>query len=228
MKYKTLIVNGCSHTFGAETINDGDHQNPDNINHSWASHLAKKLSIDNYINLSRCGQPNQSIYLKTVNYICNNEINGPTLCIIQWSYFNRVSLYESNKIEHFINPGYYVKENKDIPEFHMLAKDVYLNYLSINPENYISWLVNNITLTEFLKSKNIDYFFYNSQNLMSEDIPESFRNLLPLLKNNLFDYSMKWNSLLSKKFTVAKDGHFKEDGHRWWAEMVHEKLMDRI
>lgn len=233
INYRTLIANGCSHTYGAETTGDGRHSNLENINWSWSAYLSRAMGISNYVNLSECGQPNQSIYFKTVDYLLKAEIERPALLIIQWSYLNRVSYYRDPMSETYISPGIYSHSVKcsdpdslpnDIKEF----ETVYTRYFAENVENHISWVFNNIALTKIAQNIGIDYVFYNSSRLDTNRIPPQYRQHVGRFDNMLLELGSDWyHDLTVAGYKRARDGHFLRDGHEYWANILHDKIKKR-
>lgn len=234
VNYQTLIANGCSHAYGAETVGDGRHSDPENIEWSWSAFLSRSMGIKNYVNLSGCGQPNQSIYFKTVDYLLKNQIEKPALLVIQWSYPNRVSYYQDPSSEFYINPGIYSRSIKcsdpdSLPEDIKRFEKIYVEYFSENVENYISWVFNNISLTKIAQNIGIDYVFYNSCRLDINKIPTRYHQHVEKFDNMLLGLQSDWyQDLASAGFKRARDGHFLKEGHEHWANVLRGKIGERL
>ena len=117
----TLVAFGCSNTFGAESIEDFDHNNPDNINHSYAKRLADLLQCKNYYNLAQNGLSNFEItrrIFKELPDIIRKHDADKIFVIVGWTDYNRLRLY----LKHIIPFKEAFRQVIDICEYPLLCK----------------------------------------------------------------------------------------------------------
>jgi len=117
----TLIAFGCSNTFGAESIDDFDHNNPDNINHSYAKYLSDSLQCKNYYNLAQNGLSNFEItrrIFKELPDIIKKHDAEKIFVIVGWTDYNRLRLY----LKHIIPFKEAFRQIIDICEYPLLCK----------------------------------------------------------------------------------------------------------
>jgi mannose/fructose-specific phosphotransferase system component IIA len=104
MGKKKLIFNGCSLTYGAESVHDGIDQHLDNFNNSYPMLIQKKLKNIEVINLASCGKSNSQMFCQNIDYLMESISNEDELIFItQWSWVERfpkvVSVKNINKFE---------------------------------------------------------------------------------------------------------------------------------
>ena len=101
---KKIIFNGCSLTYGAESVHDGIDQHLDNFNNSYPMLIQKKLKNIEVINLASCGKSNSQMFCQNIDYLMESISNEDELIFItQWSWVERfpkvVSVKNINKFE---------------------------------------------------------------------------------------------------------------------------------
>ena len=223
-QYDILLVNGCSHTFGAETIADGDTHNPDNTNHSWAAHLGKLLGVKEVHNLAINGNSNDNIYHEIIHHTLNKiPPTANTLCVVQWTHWNRVIWIDPDNTDHHIllNP-----HEVTLPHVDNKLKESYVNHLSRDPKTVLTWLLNQHTLAGFFRRRNIDYCFYHIEPLPATAMPEKYfsdRDHLP----NLIPFEAEWYMHMDRYSPRQTWGHYPELAHRRWAQDIITILTHR-
>ena len=100
---KTLLVNGCSWTYGGglDTPGTKEHLNHLHDNVVWSAHVKKLMNFDKCINLAEGGGSNQRICRTTFDWVNqqDEETLKNTTVIIQWSCEDRYEYYVPTKEE---------------------------------------------------------------------------------------------------------------------------------
>ena len=91
---KKLLAFGCSNTFGAECVQDGDHTHPDNVNHCYPKFLADMLGCTAYHNYAYPGKSNGDIAYRLYQYIghelkANPDQAHELFVVVGWTEANR-------------------------------------------------------------------------------------------------------------------------------------------
>jgi hypothetical protein len=133
---KILYTIGDSWTFGDELKNPNTE--------SYPHLLSKKLGYE-LTNDAVCGGPNDWMFRKTIEWVCNQNDLDDIVVVVGWSSTNRRE--ENYKIYH----GAY--QDDEIDRF-------IFNKLFNNELDHYKTICYMVSLQEFLKSKNIKYLFY--------------------------------------------------------------------
>tara|TARA_Y100000310_G_scaffold156703_1_gene156144 strand:+ start:67 stop:1011 length:945 start_codon:yes stop_codon:yes gene_type:complete len=177
-----MLVNGCSHTEGAEIIKPGPEGCPiTSKKRAWGAHLSKKLGFD-YLNIALSGASNYKIKTNTQDWIIENvlmkkkiKIKDLFVCIM-WSSMDRFELYnEKENISESASTFWLtIMNDKSHPENALWWKDYSAEY-KLNLKKYLEGLLmleDHLTyqynflsivydMMLFLERYNIKYFFIN-------------------------------------------------------------------
>lgn len=240
MKYKNLIVSGCSFT---------EEVKP---RMTWASHVKNHFQIENYVNLGRAAAGNF--------YICNSVIDEiqsknykpeETLVLVMWSGPGRIDLrmsydilsllqYPYKQVSYELDKNYIFSAGLTnswtlYPEVKKIFQSLYVNHdhYSLARET----LMHITNLENFLKVNQMQYRFMSFCNVW-DDKNESISFGCPTLghfargtaaldkinfknwifadsqKTCIFEYCEKFNLLEQDR------GHPNREGHKKFAEEV--------
>jgi len=223
-QYDILLVNGCSHTFGAETIIDGDTNNPENPNHSWAAHLGQILGVKRVDNLAVNGNSNDNIYHELVHHTLTKippHLN--TLCIVQWTKWNRVVYINPENVEEqsLLNPYEITK-----PHINKQVRESYVNHLSRDPKTVLTWMINQHTLNGFFRLRNIDFCFFHIEPFPLGGLPKRYHVDIDHM-TNLMPWGSLWTNHMDQYAPCQKYGHYPESAHKQWAQDIYTVLKHR-
>lgn len=184
--FKTLLINGCSHSAGSEIGHAAkvelaaSNMSNDEFNkkNSFGAQLAKKLKV-NCINLARPGGSNQYIANSIMLWCLSNpeEVKN-TFFLIHWTSSERIDFFvDSYRLESsqdwmfdekfgHIHPDHYCPnfDQTDIHNIKVLSK-----YLFINTVHWeIDRLLCIIRTQALLNSMGAKFKFYNAFNPLTE------------------------------------------------------------
>tara|TARA_Y100000361_G_scaffold65377_1_gene57368 strand:- start:254 stop:916 length:663 start_codon:yes stop_codon:yes gene_type:complete len=128
-----LYTIGDSWTYGDELVNPKED--------SWPSVLSKELDCE-LVNDAQCGGPNDWMFRRTIEWVCQQKSLDNTIVIVAWS--------EPNRREENFKPVMYGEK---------LWRKVMKYFYSDELSHYKS-VCYMVSLQEFLKSKNVKYLFF--------------------------------------------------------------------
>jgi|TARA_R110000824_G_scaffold204220_5_gene388874 hypothetical protein len=181
-----IVVNGCSYTYGAESVIPGVQTHEDNFNNSYPILLDKKLKNGKVINLAACGKSNATIFCQTINYLFDNPYqNNDIVFIIQWTWPERWPRFRGKRDTN---------EGRDLLQG-LWLEDNSAHSMNLKEEGYINELnfqaCENLTysyicaLMNMFDNMNIRHLHYMSTSIESH-LPKFWLDLLPdLLKPDL-------------------------------------------
>jgi hypothetical protein len=232
----TLIAFGCSNTFGAESIEDFDHNNPDNINHSYAKYLSDLLECKNYYNLAENGISNSEItkrIFKELPDMIKKHDSEKILVIVGWTDYNRIRLY----LKHIIPFKEAFRQIIDICEYPLLCKffpnqfkrtdneacDIgviikqypfmeqfllgMMNYLFRTPSFYIMNTYAKLAAENYLIKNNLKFLTFPT--LRSHTINDTTLNYIDPERDKTFINSEKILSHKNNIFEYDNEGNYK-------------------
>ena len=229
-----IFINGCSFSRG-----------PD----SWPYYI-EKLCKSEIFNLALSGAGNTYIRHSTVCELYKRS--DYKLVIIMWSGLERLD-FQVDDLAQFpdFSTSLYQSQRNDWPEkivepFHDqdfvqknwilggTADELQKHQLFLGLRKHVGIvqhaqrsLVDMLCLQEFLKSKRLPYvfaFYQNYLDLLKRKEPELFQNLD--LENVFNDPNI--GDLIKQNHWVDEDGyHPSPHGHKIWASMLHEWLVDK-
>jgi hypothetical protein len=240
-----LLVNGDSHTAGSEIDYNEQQECKEK---AWGKHLADKLNMD-YCNLAKPGSSNQRIVNTTQDWIISNILLDKKYkpedihVMIMWSGFDRDQIYVQD-MNQLVDIGistdvtlFKTKMTKELGDYHrskILLQDHFyscFNALSM-VYNFSNWLVSLNIKHTFINGL---YHFYDMDYVNNEFTNHpSFEMYVRIItafgeeKINKFlgfyDLSnVYYHHLLPKKeFDRSPFGHFREDAHIYWTELVYK------
>lgn len=132
----------------------------------------------------------------------------------------------NNDYINFRNWIYYVLHLQDYLE---TKKIKFLFFLALG-ENYINEFIKNSDIALHLADKSCQWRD-RSRYLPCREIHSQYQELCELvnrinLSNWIFENDCTMNQYLRRKnFSVDQTGHFKEDGHQHWAEVIYDCLL---
>jgi len=223
-QYDILLVNGCSHTFGAETIADGDTHNPDNPNHSWSAHLGQLLGVEEVRNLAVNGNSNDNIYHELVHHTLTAlPSQARVMCVAQWTHWNRVVWINPDNVNQQLLLNPYEITLPHVPD--SVSKS-YVNHLSRDPKTVLTWMLNQHVLTGFFRQRNIDYCFYHIEPVPIPAIPNKYRTDMECM-TNLMPFGVEWYDHMDQYAATQTWGHYPESAHKLWAQDIYTVLQHR-
>tara|TARA_Y100000992_G_C21273259_1_gene498242 strand:- start:644 stop:1342 length:699 start_codon:yes stop_codon:yes gene_type:complete len=226
-----LLTNGDSHTAAAECVNNhafaeddprywvlGRAPHPENYEYSWSKLLAQRLNCGVKC-LAESASSNDRIIRTTKKWIEQNKNDMyRTLCIIQWSTWERE--------EWLIDDVYYQVNASGVDEVPESHQQKYKEYVA-----NIDWQTKTISahkrIWDFhreLNKKNIKHIFFNGNNTFNS-----------IKAHKKFDSSYidpygdtTFDSVCSSKCeTVSPTSyHYGTDGHRVWAQFLTKYIVD--
>lgn len=243
MKYKKLLVSGCSFT-----------ADPD----SWATQLSLKYNLE-LINLAVPGAGNNHIVWSTVSFLEKNNFDPETTLIgIMWSHPVRGDLVFEHNFDYKDQSVYkykYDRYNRLVMLGDLLKKDEYTQKMTVNNsmvqgnENRSSFAFKTWTLktllSSYLQTKGFNFFqtaFFNYltqssliRNLPSFEFQSKFHYTEELKRIGLTHNPINWIDLQDKEYLGeyafhrtllnADKFHPSKEGHNLW---TNEILIPRL
>ena len=245
MKYKKLIVSGCSFT--------------ENLG-SWAYNLSDEYNLE-LINLAVPGAGNNHIVWSLLSYLERNQVDPETTLIgIMWSHPMRddyVVEHNYNFEDQSIYKYEYDVSNRLVMRGDLISKDIRitknLSFSELNSQKTLvsshrgnksamafrTWSLKNL-LTSYLKTKQIDFFqtaflnYLNSSALIKHntdsDFQKNFSYLEELERINLISKLDNWIELSDTEYLgdfafrmkqMHPDNiHPSNLGHKIWTKMI--------
>ncbi len=239
---KVLYVNGCSHSCGAEISYRNSLREPLDLEMSWGGQIAKKYNLV-HVNDAFSGQCNTAILSTTIqgiNKLLQYYAPEEIFVIIGWSSFDR-TYYIYNENKFMFVPGIHGTDGyKEWPRPVKVAfehwvsgenKDDNMNRFSLIYES----------MTNLLKLNNINYFYFNSIQSVSESTKD-FLNvidnynpsayLFDKMKNDKnylepFNNEMSYYNYLRQRYDGhigGRNHHFLSDAQSEWASILEEHI----
>jgi hypothetical protein len=225
---------------------NGDSYSAPTNHKVWADHVAVDLGLS-LTNLAVSGSNNKRIMRSTIEYIESDEMIGKkSLVIIAWSFIRRLEIWYYGESEEIKNraPDNHSRSLEDRYRFITLdwllgtkeATNYHKNLVIEDTDHLHKILVDFYTdlflFSNYLKSKNIDYFFFSGAN-NEECNSYWFRPATDLhmcyqvLNNNrikpIHDFSIaQWAKKHDKDCT--KTWHLSEAGHKDFSKVIREFL----
>ncbi|MBT3234675.1 MAG: hypothetical protein HN353_01850 [Bdellovibrionales bacterium] len=173
-----LLASGCSHTAGAEILEDrvcSPHL-------SYSAIVAKQFQME-YKNISVPGAGNEHITKATVNWVLNqsDKIKKDLFVLVGWSTVPRFSFYHNQRPAH-TTPGL-IGESEIIETMQRnsgckadLAKFIELYYSLVDSETYMNdWFNDIVYIDSFMRLNKIPYLMVNTAMSYSVDNIKSYR-----------------------------------------------------
>lgn len=249
-KIETLIIAGCSHSFGAETVSEDAPVHPNSINYAYGKFLSEKLGCS-YKNISCSGLSNFDISRRIQQEIDFKQYNNETtLVIIGWTDPNRFTFYPKNYIS--VIEGLFLKEPfpynfsayaidhaKVFPRVGKVLEFIkelkfgneFLSFFrrKIFETDYFYDLnyLQRIFISTYLKSNGYPYLTFST---LKEKIYKNTFKYEKLLKtkNNLLENADKFNFYdLCYKYGTYRGGHIRVEGHKAFSEILYKTLLER-
>jgi len=243
---KVLYVNGCSHSCGSEISYPNSHRTPEDLKNSWAGQLSDRFNLVHY-NDATGGQDNFSILSNTIHSILNlldQYKSDEIFVIIGWSGFDRENfIYNDVRYKFLSNPDPCFKEWPNI------VQQIYRNYIlgtdlnNNSAQNKFSLMY--ISLINFLKIYNIEYYFFNALH----EVQYPIKNLLHETSNELptvkifdqiqrdpnylepFNNRLTYYTYMTERYDGQIDGrrhHFLAEAQTEWANILAAKIENKI
>ena len=229
-----LIVNGDSHTAGAEAVNrcafaEDDSQyahlkrkpHPDNLEVSWGHQLSKLLNYQFHC-LAESASSNTRILRTTRQFIKDSVptiASSQLLIIIGWSTWERE--------EWLINDEYYQVNARGIDDVPEEWRERYTNYI-LDVDWYKVTKEMHEKIWDFhceLEDQNIKHVFFNGNNTFEsiddkKDWGTSYYT--PYYHDGTFHDMLEQND----HTTIGGGWHFGPKAHEEWAEFLQQYLLD--
>jgi hypothetical protein len=224
-KYDTLIVTGCSHTFGAESLVPGDCDNPENPGHSWAQQLGEQLAIPMIVNLSECGNSNDKMFQDIIYEVVHGDYSARrVLCIVQYTHWDRTFIRNPlNADQGFNLTAQVAQQTSSYPAYVQAAVPGWVDHLATNVNRYTHWLYQTVALRGFLRSHNIDFACWHVEQLPETLLAEecfALYDQLPRILHNSFD----WYKTMDQLGPRQPKGHYDKATMALWLAYITKSL----
>jgi len=246
----TLLIAGCSHSFGAETVSEDYPVHPESINNAYGKFLSEKLNCK-YVNIAQSGISNFEISRNIQQYIMNNELDlNKTLIVVGWTDPNRFTFYPTKLIsvlESLIMKrefphnfsAYTIDFAKVYPHINKCLKCIksmkygeeFLlffrkNIFSTNYFYDLNYLQRLYTST-FLSSLNVKFLTFST--LKEPPYKNTFKyEKLLATKNNLLENKDKFDFYDQfKQYGIYRGGHLKIPAHKACSDHLYNVLVER-
>ena len=237
-----LVVNGCSHTGGAEL----EYPQQDTCyDKAWGSHLSGKLGYD-YTNLSisgaSCDRVTRTTYEFIHDYIKLKGSIKDILFVILWPGTYRTDLYitkknGSKKWQHMVtgNDEQYKNDFSDI------TYRYYQGWVAATTKHQhcYNYLINVVNLQNLFKRYKLPYLFADSANIGGEIYNDSLNYIKMHIdrkyyfgfEDELLSYTT-WcsdNNLNISEYSIDSgfNSHYDEDAHKAYSDFLYLMLKDR-
>lgn len=234
MNKSVFLFNGCSQTAGREVLAH-DQEAPDEItrNHTWAKHLQMKLNPNGeYHNIARSGASNESIFRLTVDWLAaNQDKHQETFAAIMWTEPNR---FEFESLKGF--------------RMDLIAASTHFRS---HDERYLNQFINEyLAGREIAQDRSLNLMLATECLFRAHDIPfiyvngfnnHHFYNKSPMEhspfarlsqykgKDRYFKDEYSFCHLLEQAgFKSTPWMHYLEEGHKYYADLLYNKLGDML
>jgi len=175
-------------------------------------------------NLAVNGNSNDIIYHELVHHTLTKippHLN--TLCIVQWTKWNRVVYINPENVEEqsLLNPYEITK-----PHINKQVRESYVNHLSRDPKTVLTWMINQHTLNGFFRLRNIDFCFFHIEPFPLSGIPKRYHVDIDHM-TNLMPWGSLWTNHMDQYAPCQKYGHYPESAHKQWAQDIYTVLKHR-
>jgi hypothetical protein len=223
-KYHTLLVTGCSHTFGAESIQPGDCDNPNNPQHSWAQQLGEQLEIPLIVNLSECGNSNDKMFQDIIYEVSKTDYSqGRTrnvMCIVQYTHWDRMFIRNPVNAGQGFNLTAQVANTPHLyPDYVQAAVPSWVDHMAANANRHADWLYKTLALRMFLKQHNIDFAFWCAEPINIALLPDeclAFISNMPMILN----FTENWYETMDRLGDRQPKGHWRKETMALWLPRI--------
>jgi hypothetical protein len=248
---KLLLVNGCSHTAGAEI----EYKNqPTCYEKAWPKFVADRLGCE-HLNIAKAGSSNQRIIRTTQSWIIKNVLikkkykPEDVAIMIMWSGFDRKEVYfHDTNILDDVNPlckPEYIRTqmSKEIVRLGQSIVDFHDSLFSS-----FEFLTMMINFTEFLENNKIKYYYINGMTAPLKK--EWLDNTHTLYYDYMALYDYVCEKIPDNRYIGFKEemdtfwehmskisqipmpshvefAHWGEDGQKYWADIVFKKFFNK-
>lgn len=214
-----LLVNGCSHSAGAEILELWHPKCPEQ---AWGQHLANHFNFSEYVNLAIPGASNQWIHDTTIKFL--EDCRDPTewFVVIGWTNACRLPVYcyEKEQVVHLcpnhrdlavhsrgIQNAYYHLYSTMLPLQMMIAQEHYRI----------------VGLQMLLKQLGVQYLFFDAVSSNHETMPTRLVDLSRYYRYNQLMNSY-WNYFQQHVWdkTDRWANHAPASYHQEWAQQLIE------
>lgn len=244
-----LLTNGCSWTWGGSLepwiFNEEKARFKFSYNHDkrlnlvWPHHLSTILGTIESINLSDgCGS-NDRILRTTYDWLSSTNLSKikETIAVIQWTEPSRYEFYkpayENNNLENL--NARWIKCKIDCVVFPFNIDDSELKKQTEITNNYLSnwtdiqsaykFLFQVEALTRIFESYEVKYFYWANGNYINST-PRNIKERL--LKFNWIDYDSDVSNMWQYERISDNDQHPNIVGHKQIAEIIYNKIKDKL
>ena len=239
---KILVAIGDSHTNGSQI--DGQHGSSEyNLRNGFPAMIAKEYGYELH-NVSKPGGSNQYIHRSTIHYI-NNYMHPENeyFFLIGWSSCNRIELrYPDNTPWLHHTKGDFT-DLKNIPftpgtdpilwkSTQLKLLQNYTTFLFANDDiMYAKWAGYALGLQHYLKAKGLPFYMHNT----CERLPlnPATNGIVSHIDPDYYlqPSEMEWVYIVYLEnlgYQKSECWHFREDGHRVWADILIDKVKDYV
>lgn len=214
-----LLVNGCSHSAGAEIVAPWHPRCPEQ---AWGQHLADHFKFDEYVNLAQPGASNQWVHDTTIKFLEECDTPSEWFIVIGWTNACRLPVYcyEKNEVVHLCpnhrSLSHYGKGIQSAYK-HLYSTMLPLQMM-IAQEHY------RILSTQMLlKQLGVQYLFFDAVSTNHNDMPTKFIDQTRYFRyNRLMD--TYWNYFQEHVWdkTERWANHAPASYHKEWAQNLIE------
>jgi hypothetical protein len=237
-----LVVNGCSHTAGAELEYACQSVCYDK---AWGSHLSGKLGYD-YTNLSEsgasCDRVTRTTYEFIYDYIKFKGNIKDVLFIVLWPGTYRTELYHKHAQ---YGPSWRAMVTGNDEQYKNDFSDITYRYYqawvaaTTKHQHCYNYLTNVLNLQNLFKRYKLPYLFVDSANIGGEIYDDDLKYLKMHIdrkyyfgfEDELLSYTA-WcsdNNLNISEYSIDSgfNSHYDEDAHKAYSDFLYVMLKDR-
>jgi hypothetical protein len=238
-----VLVNGCSNTFGSETLGDCEWTCPSSPNHAYGSYISSLLKAE-YVNLAYPGKNNLSIAYGIFEWIESNCIRSmkynlkDLFVLVGWTESGRykfkerdfylskfgAELYVANKGTDVFSISDHLKKIDPTKEF----SRVFLENFPDSSDDVLTQIFTMLCFDLFMKKYSINYFTFPTLEIRNINSVK-YKFLLNLLdqKHNYITKDTKFNLPQNFAAYLAKGLHLNYIGQRRLALWLYEEMCRR-
>ena len=210
---KILYTNGCSLTYGTDSVDDQSKWK----DHSWPAYLSSRLEYQCVNNaVENCS--NQSILRRSLHDLENNDYN---LAVIGWTNQNRFEIDLGQPVamtdgkykfsaqgDTFVQCTVWGLENKIYSNIPFLTEQVQDGFDKIDFQEITEDCISN--LDEYAKRTDQRIYMFNGYEQVGKD-------------HMLVDVDF-FHHVIKQGYKLTESNHFTKDANQYWANILYTHL----
>jgi len=228
---KTLVVLGCSHTYGVFKEDTSDLNSCHN--RSWASKLGKLANFKEVVNLSIPGGSNYRSERKLLEYLKTNSKDLVVIfSITELSRFETVNMLsltkedipeKQNDLYGYQSEGSWKLSSEYVSGDERKSEYLKYHYSVLSCSQDDSDIINRkiLMIHSLLKTLNLEHYFFTMISNPTDIYTSQLGIELPFITFPNNHNAMNW---MTSKFTPGYCGHFDHDANQALAEYLFEQI----